>query len=112
MAAASGSSPGNISPLGIVQEPRSFFAQKGPPGWTSSTSSRLSRTRYNRRPALTLDIRFNPIIRVRITSTTPGSTYSKGLEADFVFVLLILIGHLRRIGVSWRCTQAEVNLRI
>ena len=31
--------PGSTNPLGMVQAPASRFAQKGPPGWASSTSS-------------------------------------------------------------------------
>jgi hypothetical protein len=37
-AAASGSSSARYSPLGIDHAPKSFFAQRGPPGWTSKTS--------------------------------------------------------------------------
>jgi hypothetical protein len=44
-AAAAGSSSSPISPLGIDHAPASFFAQYGPPGWTSSTSSPAASSR-------------------------------------------------------------------
>jgi hypothetical protein len=37
---------------GIDRAPASRFRQKGPPGWTSRTSSSPLRRRYIRRPAL------------------------------------------------------------
>ena len=51
VAAAISSSPGSARPFGMVQAPASFFAQNGPPGWASRTSS--SGLRRNARiPAL------------------------------------------------------------
>src|ERR1035437_4900118 len=44
-AAASGSSSGAYSPLGIDQAPASRRAQNGPPGWTSSTANASPRRR-------------------------------------------------------------------
>ncbi len=55
-AAASSSSPSSTSPFGIDQAPASFFAQNGPPGWTSSTSSRPSFRRKISNPALRFDM--------------------------------------------------------
>ena len=52
LAAASGSSPSENSPFGIDHAPSSFFAQNGPPGWTSSTSTPAGFTRKRRSPAL------------------------------------------------------------
>ena len=49
---ARGSSSGSYSPLGIDHTPRSFLAQNGPPGCTSSTSRPPSPTRYSTMPAL------------------------------------------------------------
>ena len=51
-AAANGSSSGSYSPLGMVQAPRSLFAQNGPPGWTRNTSTPSRPLRYISRPAL------------------------------------------------------------
>src|SRR5439155_312928 len=51
-AAASASSPGAYSPLGIDHAPASWRAQNGPPGWTSSTSTAFPRPRCKRIPAL------------------------------------------------------------
>jgi len=53
-ATASGSSPSAYSPFGIDQAPRSFLAQNGPPGWTSSTEMSGPARRYIKRPALRL----------------------------------------------------------
>src|SRR5579864_422292 len=47
-----GSSSASTKPLGTDQAPSSFFAQKGPPGCTRSTSRRTSRLRWSSRPAL------------------------------------------------------------
>src|SRR5260370_39506067 len=41
-----------ISPFGIDQTPSSRFCQKGPPGWTRSTSRFPSRRRWTSKPAL------------------------------------------------------------
>src|SRR4051812_36809067 len=51
-AATRGSSSGSYSPLGIDLAPRSFLAQNGPPGCTSSTSGPRSATRCSTMPAL------------------------------------------------------------
>src|ERR1039457_4628989 len=49
-AASRGSSPSAYSPLGIDQDPRSFFCQKGPPGCTKKTSTpELTRLNINNR---------------------------------------------------------------
>src|SRR5262249_53661297 len=53
-AAASGSSPESSSPLAIDQAPRSFFAQKGPPGCTRKNSGPRPVRRNGSRPALVL----------------------------------------------------------
>jgi hypothetical protein len=50
-AAVRASSVSSNSPLGMDQEPRSFLAQKGPPGWTRKNSG-LFKMRYNKMPAL------------------------------------------------------------
>ena len=47
-----GSSDSEYSPFGSDQAPRSFFAQNGPPGCTSSTSKPAGDRRYMRIPAL------------------------------------------------------------
>jgi|SRR5579871_388374 len=52
LAASSPSSPTSYSPFGIDQAPRSFLAQKGPPGCTRNTSSPSPRRRYTISPAL------------------------------------------------------------
>ncbi len=51
-AASNGSSLSLYSPLGIVQAPKSFYAQNGPPGWTRKTSIWSSFRRNIRIPAL------------------------------------------------------------
>jgi hypothetical protein len=48
-------------PLGMDQTPRSFFAQKGPPGWTRNTSIFPSRNRYRSNPALFFVMRISII---------------------------------------------------
>src|SRR6185295_18007821 len=53
-AAANASSLGSTSPLGIDHAPSSFRAHKGPPGWTSNTSSALTRRLNNKSPAACL----------------------------------------------------------
>src|SRR5262245_7245244 len=52
-AAASGSSPGLSTPLGMVQAPASRLAQNGPPGCARKTSSPPAVRRKSSRPALT-----------------------------------------------------------
>src|SRR5206468_7080038 len=59
LAAASGSSPGSNSPLGIDQAPSSFLAQKGPPGCTRKTSRTPAFLRYNSSPADRKSTRLN-----------------------------------------------------
>src|SRR5262245_39745951 len=56
MAQASGSSPSSYSPLGIDQDPSSLFAQSGPPGCASRSSSFGGRPRYIKMPALRFDM--------------------------------------------------------
>src|SRR6478609_9428095 len=51
-AAACGSSPGSISPLGIVHAPASLRAQNGPPMCPTSTSTPSTVPRNSRSPAL------------------------------------------------------------
>ncbi len=51
-AASMRSSLSSARPLGIDQAPASFFAQNGPPGWTSRTSIPAGRLRKRRMPAL------------------------------------------------------------
>src|SRR5215208_5962438 len=51
---ARASSASEYSPFGIDQAPRSFLAQNGPPGCTSSTSTPFTPRRYIRMPALRL----------------------------------------------------------
>jgi nucleotide-binding universal stress UspA family protein len=46
------SSPGSTSPFGIDQAPASRFAQWGPPGWASRTSTAAPPRRKSRTPAL------------------------------------------------------------
>src|SRR5579859_7082306 len=52
LAASNGSSSAAYSPFGIDHAPRSFFAQKGPPGWTRNTSAWPCRLLYINSPAL------------------------------------------------------------
>jgi len=59
-ATARGSSSAAYSPFGIDQAPRSFPAQNGPPGWTSSTASRPPDPRYISSPALRFGIAAAP----------------------------------------------------
>src|SRR5580704_13744652 len=56
LAAARRSSPSSARPLGIDHAPSSFFAQNGPPGWTSITSRPAGRRRNNKIPALSFGI--------------------------------------------------------
>jgi len=59
LAAASGSSLSKYSPFGIDQAPASFFAQYGPPGWTSRTSNPEATRRNKRIPALRFFMRLS-----------------------------------------------------
>src|SRR5262249_4988041 len=52
-AQSSRSSSGFTSPFGTDHAPSSLFLKKGPPGWTNSTCTCASRTRYITKPALT-----------------------------------------------------------
>src|SRR4051794_7089611 len=70
---ARASSPSSYSPLGIDQAPASFFAQNGPPGWTSSTSRSPSRRRWSRIPALRLPAAIGDGCYFRVTPAPPRS---------------------------------------
>jgi len=63
-AAASGSSSGANSPLGIDQAPSSLCAQNGPPGCTRNTSSLPAMSRNSSSPALVLGILSQPARRL------------------------------------------------
>src|SRR6266702_7834510 len=55
-AATQASSSSKYSPFGMDHALSSFFAQNGPPGWTSNSSILLACLRYSTMPALSLGI--------------------------------------------------------
>src|SRR5262249_6681504 len=61
LAAVNASSPSSNRPFGIDHAPSSFFAQNGPPGCTSSTSTTPPWRRYINRPALCCGMRNSPL---------------------------------------------------
>src|SRR5215472_19284723 len=87
MAAASGSSPGSNSPLGIDQAPRSFFAQNGPPGCTRNTSSFRSRNLCIKRPALVFAMLVLSIAAGRSWAVRNSETASCPYSSQFLIQL-------------------------
>src|SRR5439155_8139436 len=89
-AAFSGSSSSSNSPFGIVHAPSSFFCQKGPPGWTNSTSRPPEFSRYNKRPALFFFAIYLPwFSRVRAKSRDLNGPTDEQLSFKYIYKVMV-----------------------
>ena len=96
-AAASKSSPGSISPLGMVQAPSSLWRKKGPPGCASSTCSPASALRYIKSPALLRGMYFDRrgVTQMRAAKSSRASGSLAGRSATRANVWRPRVSHRR-----------------